>query len=111
MIMFDSHTLEDAAVIHEADMADPEYRAEYERTLLANQVAIVVIHYRAEHGLSQTDLARQLEWPQSSVSRLEASDHVPTLGTLARLATGLGVDLSVSIVPGQPPQLAHPHEG
>jgi hypothetical protein len=42
----------------------PKFRAEWERTALARAVAEAVIRYRAEHGLSQTALARVLGWSQ-----------------------------------------------
>lgn len=40
--------------------ADPEYRRAWERTALARAVAVKVIAYRVEHGISQTRLARRL---------------------------------------------------
>jgi hypothetical protein len=38
-------------------LADPAFRAEWERTALARAVAEAVIRYRAEHQLTQTGLA------------------------------------------------------
>lgn len=92
--------LRTADEIHEQDMRDPEYRAEYERTKLANEVAIKVIQYRVTHGLSQSQLARKIPgMKQSHVSRLEAGDHEPKLSTLARLASALGLDFSIEVKP------------
>ncbi len=81
------------------EMRDPKVRQEHERTAFANAVAIRVIRYRTEHGLSQSALARRLGMSQSAVARLEAGDHEPSLTMLARLATGLGIDLSIDITP------------
>lgn len=53
------------------DLKDPGFRKEWERTALARAVAIEVIKYRAEHGLSQTKLGRQLGMHQLPNSRLE----------------------------------------
>lgn len=39
-------------------MADPAYRAEHQRTRFANDVAIRVLQYRTEHGLTQTAFGR-----------------------------------------------------
>jgi predicted transcriptional regulator len=72
--------------LHDQDMADPEYRAEYERTRLANEVAIRVLEYRMTHGLSQTGFAR-----------LEAADHEPSLVTLRGLAAVLGEHFTVDV--------------
>jgi DNA-binding transcriptional regulator YiaG len=52
--------LRSAEDIAAGELRDPEVRREYERTAFANAVAIRVIRYRAEHGLSQSALARQL---------------------------------------------------
>jgi hypothetical protein len=41
------------------DLQDPEFRAEWERTAVARAVAIRVVGYRAEHGLTQTQLAKK----------------------------------------------------
>ena len=91
--------LRKAEDIAKDELRDPEVRREYERTVFANAVAVRVIRYRAEHGLSQTALARQLSMWQPAIARLEAGEHEPSLATLARLARGLGIDFSVDITP------------
>jgi ribosome-binding protein aMBF1 (putative translation factor) len=91
--------LRTAEEIAAEELRDPRVRQEYERTAFANAVAVRVIRYRAEHGLSQSALARQLGMRQPAIARLEAGDHEPSLGTLARLARGLGIDLSIEITP------------
>lgn len=86
--------------------ADPEYRREWERTALARAVAVKVIVYRAEHGLSQTALARRLGMSQPAIARLESSEHNPTFPTLLRLSKALGIEFAIDIAPGgQKPQL------
>lgn len=81
------------------DALDPEVAAELARTAVANQLAILVIQYRVDHGLTQTDLARQLGMKQPAVARLEAGDHEPTLATLARLARALDITLRLDVAP------------
>ena len=91
--------LRTAEEIAAEELRDPRVRQEYERTAFANAVAVRVIRYRAAHNLSQSALARQLGMRQPAIARLEAGDHEPSLGTLARLARGLGIDLSIEITP------------
>jgi transcriptional regulator with XRE-family HTH domain len=91
--------LRSADEIHEQDMQDPEYRREYERTKLANDVAIKVIQYRVDRRLSQSALGRMLGMSQPNVARLEAGEHLPSLETLARLASVLAMDFSVDVKP------------
>jgi len=92
--------LRTAAEIHDQDMKhDLDYRREYERTMLANDVAIKVLRYRTEHGLSQAQLARMVGMRQPHIARLESGEHEPSLSTLARLSSALGLDFSVDIKP------------
>jgi transcriptional regulator with XRE-family HTH domain len=85
--------------ILEQDLRDPEFRAEWERTALARAIAIQVIAYRAEHGLSQTSLAEQLGIKQPAVARLEAGEVTPSLETLQRLARVLDKEILIDVVP------------
>lgn len=82
-----------------AELRDPEVLREHERTALAHVVALRLIRYRTDHGLSQTALARQLGMHQTAIARLEAGDHEPSLVTLGRLARGTGIDFSIEITP------------
>ncbi len=81
------------------DVRDPKVAAELARTAVANQLAILLIQYRVEHGLTQTALARQLGMTQPAVARLEAADHEPSVATLARLAKRLRITLRLDLSP------------
>ena len=81
------------------DLRDPEVAAELARTAVANQLAILVIQYRVEHGLTQTALGRQLGMRQPAVARLEAGDHEPSVAMLARLANKLDITLRLDLTP------------
>jgi len=85
--------------LHQRDLADPDYRAEHERSHFANEVAIRVIRYRGEHALTQTAFGKLVGMRQPHVARLESGDHEPSLSTLARLSAALDVDFTVSITP------------
>ncbi len=78
---------------------DPATREHWDRTALARAVAIAVIRYRAEHGLSQRALAKQLGMPQPHIARLELGEHNPSVDTLQRLAQGLGRCFIVAVAP------------
>ena len=81
------------------DVRDPAVAAELARTSVANQLAVLIIQYRVEHGLTQTALARKLGIKQPAVARLEAGDHEPSVATLARLANRLGITLRLDVEP------------
>jgi DNA-binding transcriptional regulator YiaG len=57
------------------ELCDPEFRAEWERTAPARWLAVEIAHYRAEHGLSERQLAEQLGVHQSDVARMELGEH------------------------------------
>jgi len=81
-------------------LADPEFQQEWDRTALARAVAQWLVAYRAEHGLTQTGLARQLRMQQPAVARLESGEHTPSLETLWRLASRLGLEFHIDITAG-----------
>lgn len=89
----------DEDVLAEDLVKNPEFKAYWERTVLARAVALAVLHYRTEHGLSQTALGRLLGVPQPHVSRLELGEHSPTLEMLQRLARVLGLRFIVEVAP------------
>jgi DNA-binding XRE family transcriptional regulator len=91
--------LRTATQIAAEDSLDPEIRREHERSALAHAVAMRVIGYRVDHGLTQTALARLLGMHQPAIARLEAGDHEPSLATLSKLARALGVEFHIDITP------------
>ena len=78
---------------------DAEFKQEWERTALARAVALVVVGYRARHGLSQRKLADLLGWKPSQVARLELGEHNPSLETLIHLSQRVGLRLVLTINP------------
>ena len=91
--------LKSSREIAATESRDPEVAAELERTSVAEQVALLVTTYRVEHGLTQTGLAELLGMHQPAIARLEAGTHEPSLATLARLSSALGIRLDVHIAP------------
>lgn len=81
------------------DLRDPEFREEWERTAVARWLAVEVAHYRAKHGLSQRELAEQLDVHQSDVARMEVGEHNPSVERLVRVASGLDLELMIDIRP------------
>lgn len=63
--------------------------------ILAGRLLGSLIAARKKAGLSQAEVARRMRVPQPAIVRLEAGTHSPTLTTLARYASAIGVDLDV----------------
>jgi len=60
-----------------------------------NDFADMLIRLRKEKGLSQAGLAAAASIPVGTIRQLEQMRRDPTLGTLVKLARGLGVSLAV----------------
>ncbi len=89
------------------ELADPAFRAEWERTALARAVATQVVSYRGAHRLTQKSIAERLGMKQPQVARLESGEHNPSIETLARLAAVMDVEINIDIRPrGRRPKLA-----
>jgi transcriptional regulator with XRE-family HTH domain len=92
-----AHSKTHGELVAEQELADPGFREEWERLSVARAVAATVIAYRADHTLSQRDLAEVLEVPQPQVARLESGEFEPSHKTLMRLASRLGLEFTISI--------------
>ena len=77
---------------------------------VSRALAIELRHLREDCGLSQRALASIAGVPQSVISRVESSLEVPSIETYARLATGLGGDLSIRIYPNTGPAVRDRHQ-
>lgn len=83
------------------ELRDPEFQREWDRTAVARAVALKVLTYRTDHGLSQRALAKKLDMTQPQLARLEAGEHNPTIDTLARLAQTLDIEFAIDVHPRQ----------
>jgi transcriptional regulator with XRE-family HTH domain len=81
------------------ELRDPDFQREWDRTAVARAVALKVLTYRTEHGLSQRALAKKLDMTQPQLARLEAGEHNPTIDTLARLAQALDIEFAIDVHP------------
>ena len=61
------------------ELEDPEFRDNWGRTAVARAVANALVKYRAQRGITQTKLAKQLGMAQAQIGRLElGSIHPPS---------------------------------
>jgi ribosome-binding protein aMBF1 (putative translation factor) len=74
-----------------------EYDHAYAAAKLAAEVGERVRQAREGAGISQRELARRMGTSQSAVDRLEAGGVGATLTTLQRVATALGLVISVDL--------------
>ncbi|MBI3967583.1 MAG: helix-turn-helix transcriptional regulator [Chloroflexi bacterium] len=80
-------------------LEDPAFRERWERTALARTVALRVVTYRAQHELSQAQLAKHLGLKPAVVARLELGEQNPSLEMLYLLSQRLGIEFVIDIAP------------
>ena len=79
--------------------ADPEFGAELEALRPEFELARALIEARARAGLSQSEVAARMGTSQPAVARLE-SGRSPTLKSLERYASALGMKVEIRLVSG-----------
>jgi ribosome-binding protein aMBF1 (putative translation factor) len=87
-------------LVAERRQQDPEFREAWDRLAVAREIAVQVLRYRTENGLSQRDLATEVGLKQPAIARLENAETQPTLDTLARLSTAPGLVFAIGVSKG-----------
>lgn len=72
-------------------------KVELELEKLLIDIACKFINYRAQHNLTQKDLAKKLQITQAMISKLESGDYNPTVKMLYDISHKLSWDFSVNI--------------
>jgi transcriptional regulator with XRE-family HTH domain len=87
------------SLVAEEQIADPSFRAEWQRLAPAREFATTLLRYRAEHKLNQRELAQQLGVSQPRVVKLESGEHNPEVDTIIKAVKRLGIEFVLDVVP------------
>ena len=87
------------ALVAEEQLADPSFRAEWQRLAPAREFAATLLRYRVEHKLSQRDLAKKLGVSQPRVVKLESGEHNPEIDTIINAVRQLGIEFVLDVAP------------
>jgi transcriptional regulator with XRE-family HTH domain len=87
------------ALVAEEQLADPSFRADWQRLTPAREFAATLLRYRAEHKLSQRTLAKELGVSQPRVAKLESGEHNPEVDTIINAARRLGIEFVLDVAP------------
>jgi DNA-binding XRE family transcriptional regulator len=94
------------ALLAEEQLADPSFRAEWQRLAPAREFAATLLRYRAEHKLSQRGLASKLGVSQPRVAKLESGEHNPGVDTIINAVKRLEIEFVLDVAPaGRKPAL------
>lgn len=77
----------------------PEFKAEWDALEPERQIVRAMLMGRERADLTQQQLAEATGIAQADISRLENGTANPSLRTLKRLASGMGMRLKVDFVP------------
>ena len=80
-------------------LEDPEIRAEWDALQPEFAIVQAMIDARKKSGLTQKQLADKTGIAQSDISKLETGNANPSLQTLQRLASGMGIVLRIEFLP------------
>ena len=80
-------------------LRDPEFKAEWDALEPERQIIRAMLEGRERADLTQQELAEATGITQADISRLESGTANPSLRTLKRLASGMGMRLKVDFVP------------
>ena len=87
------------ALLAEEQLADPSFKAEWQRFAPAREFATALLRYRAEHKLSQRGLAKKLGVSQPRVVKLESGEHNPEVDTIINAVRRLGIEFCLDVAP------------
>lgn len=87
------------ALLAEEQLADPSFRAEWQRLAPGREFAATLLRYRAEHKLSQRALAKKLGVSQPRVVKLESGEHNPEVDTIINAVRRLGIEFVLDVAP------------
>ena len=80
-------------------LSDTEFKAEWDALEPERQIVRAMLMGRERADLTQQQLAEATGIAQADISRLENGTANPSLCTLKRLASGMGMRLKVDFVP------------
>jgi transcriptional regulator with XRE-family HTH domain len=92
--------------LHEKWMGDPEYRREYDALEEEFALASAMIKARKRAGLTQEELAKEMDTSQSAIARMESGRTLPSGSTLKRFARATGTRLRITFEPAKPAKRA-----
>lgn len=80
-------------------MKDTGFKEEYDKLEIEYKVAAELIRLRLSCGLTQAELAQELNTKQASIARIESGAYLPSLSMIKRIADALNADLEIKLEP------------
>lgn len=85
-------------LLREELLSSPGVLKEYKKLEPRYMLIKSVIDKRLALGITQRQLAEKIGTKQSAIARFESGNTNPSLGFIAKIATALGTQLTISLV-------------
>lgn len=82
-------------------MKDPEFKIEYDALTAEHQLINAILDARKAANITQKQLAEKTGIAQSDISKIENGNANPSLKTIERIASGMGMTVRVEFVPAK----------
>ena len=79
----------------------PNLNKDLEKTMFLQRVALQMVKLQNDSGLALEDFAREVELPNSHISRLQNGEHNPTILTLLDITERCGYKLEIKVKKSQ----------
>lgn len=80
-------------------LQDPEIQAEWDALQPERAIAQAILDVRKKAGLTQKQLSEITGITQGDISKLERGNANPSIHTLQRLASGMGMKIKLEFLP------------
>ena len=80
-------------------LKDSEFKKEFEALQPEHAIIQAIIDARKQSGLTQKELSKRTGIAQGDISKLERGNANPSIHTLQRLASGMGMKLKLEFLP------------
>ena len=82
-------------------MKNPEFKIEYDALTAEYQLINAILDARKAENITQKQLAEKTGIAQSDISKIENGNANPSLKTIERIASGMGMTVRVEFVPAK----------
>lgn len=83
--------------INKRKQTDSEFSQGFESGYLSFKLGVILAQARQEAGITQAELARQLDWEPTTILSIENNAESVDISTLEKYANALGKQLIVEI--------------
>ena len=87
-------------------LKNKDFRKEYEAMQPERAIIQAIIDARRQSGLTQKELSERTGIAQGDISKLEHGNANPSISTLQRLASGMGMTLRLEFLPNEASAIA-----